>query len=137
MVDAGENQTAPVAVLSFEDIAAVDDIKTEVVDVPAWGGGVKVRALTRGQQHDIRAKATDRRTGNLDEQKSELLLLQAGISEPSMTLDQVKALNNKSAAAVSIILLAIMQLNGMDAEGQEAAAERFPAGHTDTGPAAT
>ncbi len=111
-------------ILSVDDILAAADLAEETVDVPEWGGAVKVKGLTRAQVYELREKS--KVAGKFDAARADMLTLLAGIVEPKFTEDQGPILMRKSAAATERISSAIGRLSGMD-EGAAAAADRsFP-----------
>ena len=53
------------ALLTREDILNYNDIKTEIVPVPEWGGEVKVKGLTAGERDKWEASLySTKRHGN-------------------------------------------------------------------------
>lgn len=113
-----------VRVLSVEEVLAVDDRPERVVEVPEWGGAVRIKALSLGQLQDIRTRATV--GGEVDEAKSTLYMLQEGIVEPRLTEAQVEMLRQKSVPAIVRLLTAISELSAVDEASQRAAEARFP-----------
>lgn len=110
--------------LSADDILAWQDLVDEEVFVPEWGGTVKVRGLTRAQVYQMQKDATVGKT--VDGQRSDMLMLVAGIVEPKFTEDQGAQLMGKSAGATQRLLDAIMRLSGMGGEAAAAADRSFP-----------
>ena len=110
----------PLAILTADALLAADDLKTEVVNVPEWGGAVKVRGLKKGEWD--KAQAED------DEVKGNSFLLSCGILEPELTPEQVDQLREKSLLAVNKLETAIIRCSGMDLGGLEAAEKSFLAG---------
>jgi hypothetical protein len=53
------NGTAPSTprILSVEDILTAPDIAEKVVEVPEWGGAVKIRSFTKARQIALRNEA--------------------------------------------------------------------------------
>lgn len=101
--------------LTIEDIANADDLQTKIVDVPAWGGSVEVRELTKQAQIECRQIATDEE-GVLDVDKLELSLLCFAITKPALTKDHIEILKTKNSHVVDEILEHVYSLNSMDKE---------------------
>ena len=55
------NGTAPAAakILTVEDILTAPDIQEKVVEVPEWGGAVKIKSFTKARQLQLRSQAVD------------------------------------------------------------------------------
>ena len=101
-------------ILTAEEIWAADDIKEELVDVPEWGGQVRVRALTLAQIANVAQRSVKRnpRT-NQDETDRELsvaMTLIEGMIEPKVTWADYPKLRERSATAVTRIVQAINAL---------------------------
>ena len=106
----------PLPVLTADALLAADDLKTEVVDVPEWGGSVRVRGLKKGEWDKAREIE--------GEQETNAFLLSCGLVEPELTEDQVKQLTDKSLLAVGRLEAAIIRCSGMD-EPLESAVATF------------
>lgn len=111
--------------LSKEAILAVDDILTETVEVPEWGGSVIVCGLT-GTAKDaydksiIEIKGT-KRTVNLDHARAKLLVrtLVDANRQPLFTESDILTLGRKSAAVLDRLCQVAQRLSGMRAEDAE------------------
>jgi len=78
--------------LSYEDIQAAGTIKEEVVEIPDWGGSVRVAALSFERYHEMLKFRADRQAQGHDyDLVIEALLF--GVVEPKLTLEQVEALS--------------------------------------------
>lgn len=100
--------------LTADEILAADDIPEDTVEVPEWGGKVRVRGLTLKQLSAIAQKAIRRnpQTGQ-DETNREisvLLTIQAGMVNPKLSNQQLQRLSEKSGAATTRVLQAINAL---------------------------
>jgi hypothetical protein len=104
------------AILSIEQILAADDIPSEVVQVPEWGGEVKVRGLSRAA-FDAITKAAEviipatgpgqqPTTGRDDDKFAEHLFL-ACVIEPKFSEEHLELLKDKSVAALNRVYEAI------------------------------
>ena len=106
-------------ILKREEILNSDDLKTECVEVPEWGGSVYVRALT-GEERDtyeasvVTQKGKDTQV-NMKNARAKLVTL-ATVDESGakiFTQADVAALGKKSAAALSRIFNTAMRLSGI------------------------
>lgn len=111
--------------LTEADIIAIDDIETEVVEVPEWGGSVKLRGLSLDEAMNARAGATG------DAKAMSLRLLVASFVEPKLSEAAVEALGKKSAAVVNRLLQVTTRLCGMDPEAVQRAERTFRPEPTD------
>lgn len=102
--------------LTVDQILAASDLPTEVVQVPEWGGAVKVQGLSRAA-YDAIAKAAEvtvpatgpgqvAGTKRDDDKFSDLLFL-ACVIEPVFTEDHIPALRGKSLGALNRVYQAI------------------------------
>lgn len=118
-----------VKILTLDEIMAAKDVEERVVEVPEWGGSVKVRALTKGEAQRIR-RETMGPNGEPDPEKLEAYLLAYGLAEPQITVEQAQALlEQKSNAVVERILREIVELNGWSQEQQKVAVKAFRPGN--------
>lgn len=123
---ATDSATKTIHILTAEEILKAPDTKTAVVDVPEWGGSVKVIGLTKQQQVDIREGAL--RNGEIDPAMTQRGMLLQGVIEPRFTEEQIGPLFDKNAGLVDRLLVRILELSGMG-EGAVAAKEAaFPPG---------
>ena len=112
------NGTAMAApkILSVEDILTAPDIQEKVVEVPEWGGAVKIRSFTKQRQIQLRAQALV--GGEVDSERMELLMFIEGVVEPKFGVEHIDLLKGKSASAMDRVLGAILELGGMTPEAQ-------------------
>ena len=108
--------------LGHDDILKADDLPTEIVDVPEWGGEVKIRCLT-GEERDeweasqmvLRGDQYVRDSANLRAK-----LVAASIvgedGEKLFTRQDVYALGRKSGAALDRVFEAATKLSRLTAE---------------------
>lgn len=116
-----------VRILSIDEIEQVDDLPEKIVAIPEWGEGVgvKIKALTKQQQIDIRKQATV--NGTVDADEADLLAIVTSVVEPELTREQVGVLKTKNANAIDRISVELAQLNGMDKEALDALEAAFRA----------
>ena len=106
------------ALLSKADILGCNDIPTELVEVPEWGGSVKVRGMTAGERDRfddmIRTqglsalRATMAANGIIDENGKRLF-----------TDIEVGKLAEKSAEALDRVVEVVSRLSGLTPEDAE------------------
>ena len=119
------SETAPkVSMLSSEQLLGADDLPEEVVDVPEWGGQVKVRALGWSQVADARQRA--KVGGVIDDDRFSFALLQQGLVQPSIREDQVEFLRGKNKLAIERVLRVIERLSGLTEEVAAESEADFP-----------
>lgn len=102
--------------LTIDQILAADDLPTEVVEVPEWGGKVKVMGLSRAAYDGIarEAEVSVPATGpgqvagtKRDDDKFSDLLFLACVVEPKFTEAHIPALRGKSLGALNRVYQAI------------------------------
>ena len=116
-------------ILSFDEILAAPDLGEATVEVPEWGGAVKVKGMTKHEQQQLRKQALDPLTGQIDPDRMEILMLAHCLAEPKITCEQAEALSQKSAAAFDKVLMAIMTTAGLSEAVQKEALKSFRTGH--------
>jgi hypothetical protein len=123
--------------LSREAILAANDLPTEDVEVPEWGGAVRVRTLTGAQRDAFEAeivttngRKVERNTYNIRAK----LVAASVVGEDGKLLfsrTDVEALGAKSAAALDRVFDAASRLSGISDEDVQELAENLdgiPAG---------
>ena len=113
------NGAAPSAprILSVEDILTAPDIEEKVVEVPEWGGAVKIRSFTKQRQMQLRQQSM--KGEELDSEAMELLMFIEGVVEPEFSVSHIELLKGKSATAMDRVLQAILTLGGLTPEAQK------------------
>ena len=105
--------------LTKSAILAADDLKNEDVDVPEWGGTVRVRAFS-GRERDafeaslVRGDGKDRKV-DLTNMRARLVALTV-VDESGQTVfthDDVDLLGAKSGAALDRVFSVAQKLNGL------------------------
>lgn len=118
-------------VLTAEDVLNADDLVQERIDVPEWGGHFWVRGLTGIQRDDFDASMIETRG-----RKREVVLKNIRASLVARTActedgtriftdSQVKALGEKSAAALDRVYDVAARLSGLREEDVEELAGAF------------
>lgn len=102
--------------LTKSAILGAADLKHEDVDVPQWGGSVRVRVMTGAERDEFRA-AIATEDGSLPVGKFSAALVAATCidehGERLFTMADVEALQAKSAASIDGPASAAMRLNGL------------------------
>ena len=116
-------------VLNREDILAAEDILTESVDVPEWGGKVFVKGITGKERGKFEANVILNPGKN---QKLNMVDMRAMLGSLTMvdesgkklfTRADVKALNEKSAAPLDRVFEVAQRLSGLSDDAVEELAE--------------
>ncbi|MCB0070010.1 MAG: hypothetical protein KDE20_01070 [Caldilineaceae bacterium] len=122
--------------LSKAAILAAQDLSTEVVEVPEWGGSVMVRAMT-GRQRDVfesviyKVKGKDVQL-NIANVRAELVS-RTVVDEGGTLLfspEDVAALGDKSASALDRIYAVAQRLSGITKDDIAELTENFTDGQS-------
>lgn len=121
--------------LTREAILQAVDLEEAVVEVPEWGGAVRVRAFSDEQRSKVQAAATTRRfdartnqwVEQTDTEKLNVLLFIHGVVEPQFTAADYPALRKKSARALARVIAKLNELTGLTEEAVVQAEAEFPA----------
>ena len=113
--------------LTIDEILSAHDLPAKDIEVPEWGGVVRIEGLTKAKQVKIREATLDGE-GYTDTEKLHEQLWINCVIEPQITLEQLNELRNKSAVVFDRISLEIMKLNGDSKEVAEDSAATFPEG---------
>ena len=118
--------------LSRDDILGSDDRRTVTVDVPEWGGGVIVRAMSGTERDSYEAsmvtiKADGSRKFNLGNLRARLVCLTCVDVNGNRLFreDDIRELGEKSAAALERVFDAARKLSGLTDDDVEELAEGF------------
>jgi hypothetical protein len=124
--------------LSREQILSAQDITTETVAVPEWGGEVLVRGLTGAQRDEYEesfftGRGKDRKENFANVRARLVALCIVGEDgKPLFSLKDVEVLGKKSATALDRVFAVAQRLSGIGAKDVEALA-----GNSETGQSAT
>jgi len=100
--------------LSAAQILAATDLKYADVDMPEWGGIVRIRVLT-GRERNTLERETTGSDGKVTPLFREKLLVRCLCDESNKPLfqpEQVSALSEKNGVAINKVFEAAMRLNG-------------------------
>jgi hypothetical protein len=109
---------AHLKVLTWDEIEAADDLITEMVDVPEWGGAVKIRALSRKRCVETLDECVGEETGVRDNEKLQMLLVTRGVVEPQLSDDRAEQLNKKHVDPIARVSQRVQIISGMDTGAQ-------------------
>jgi len=123
--------------LSKDAILAADDLQVEDVQVPEWGGWVRVRGLS-GVERDAFEQEMAKRKGkdvqmnlrNIRARLAQLTVVDEG-GKRLFTHQDIEALGNKSARALERVFSQAMKLSGLSETDVEELAENFGDGQSD------
>jgi hypothetical protein len=118
---AAHTEIAQTRRLTVSDILAASDITEEEVEVPEWGGSVRIRGFTKVRQQELRRMATDPRNGKIDGEKLEMQIFIYGVIDPKFEPVQQTELKEKSAGALDRVLKRILAISGMSEDAVEEA----------------
>lgn len=123
--------------LGRDAILQVVDVETVDVQVPEWGGAVRVRGLSGADRDRFEASIVEQRgrkmRTNLQNVRARLVALSV-IDEQGQRLfadSDVRALGEKSAAALERVFSVAQRLSGLSDGDVEELAENFPGGQSD------
>ncbi len=114
------------AILNKSQIQSVSDLETKDIEVPEWGGIVRLKSLTGAARDRFEASCMSGQGKNTSvnmENMRAKLVAQSAIGEdgnPLFTEEDVKWLGEKSAKALNRLFTAAQQLSGLsDADVKE------------------
>lgn len=112
--------------LSREAIRAAQDIESQIVEVPEWGGAVRVKALSGAQRDAYESSVVtmqgDRRVFNLRDLRARFVAVSVIDDEGNLLFgdEDIEWLTAKSARALDRVFRVAQRLSGMtDADLQE------------------
>lgn len=112
------------ALLTREQILAADDLPSKEVEVPEWGGSVKVRSITAKDRDEFeQALIAARQAKRVAPENVRARYVAACIvgedGKPLFTAKDVEALGQKSFAALERVYQAATELNALSDEAVE------------------
>ncbi len=117
--------------LSRAEILAAEDLTRELVEVPEWGGAVYVRGLTAAEYDAITVSAIEGSGKNHHVNLANLrvkIVAASVVDEDGKRLfsdSDIKALGNKSAAALQRVFSVAQRLSGLGDEALEKATKEL------------
>ena len=104
--------------LNREQILGSDDRRYDTVNIPEWGGTVRISSMTGSMRDMYERTITEvgddgKLTSNLNQIRAKLLAVSIVDAKglPLFTAEDITALGNKSADAIDIVYAAISSLN--------------------------
>lgn len=102
--------------LTADAILQARDFVEKEVDVPEWGGVVRVRSLSMGARYEINDRAV--RTGGKDQKIDNLAFaactLEFGLVEPKLTRTQAEqAVKYRASEPINRICAAVWEISGL------------------------
>jgi len=123
--------------LNKEQIKSVSDLETLDVEVPEWGGTVRLKSLTGAERDRFEAGVVQGQGRNTTVNMQNLrakLVAQSAIGEdgkPLFTEEDVKWLGEKSAKALNRLFNAAQQLSGLSESDVKELAGNFKDARSD------
>jgi hypothetical protein len=118
--------------LGREDIDAIQDIKVERVDVPAWGGHVYVRVMTGRERDRFDSLMYDDKTGKARTDNLRALVAMFCLCDSKGVRlygdDEVDKVAAKGAPGLTVVQDAAMRLNRLREQDVEGLAGNSPTG---------
>ena len=125
------------AYLTRDAILQADDLPAEDVEVPEWGGTVRVRGLTGAERDAFEASIVEQRGKTthfkMENLRARLVALSV-VGEDGKRIfsdSDVKALGRKSAVALQRVFKAAQRLSGLTAEDVEELAKNLESDQSD------
>jgi len=124
--------------LSKDQILQAQDIKTEVVDVPEWGGQITVKMLTGAERDKFEEMIVSRKGKDVETNMENFrakLCASTMINENGRLLfpnpEDVRALAKKSAKALDRVFAVAQRINGMSKEDVDDLTKNSSAGQSE------
>jgi hypothetical protein len=103
--------------LNRQQILAARDISTRVIEVPEWGGEVRIRGLNGAERVKIAQRSMDANGQVSSENALDLMILIPALclidddDRPMFTEDDVAALSEKNGDVLQRIMSAVLELS--------------------------
>jgi hypothetical protein len=104
--------------LTAEQILSADDLQTKDVEIPEWGGSVRIREISAAEAEAAKEAAKGDGMQVFYGMIAKCVINEAG--DPVFTLEQARQLTTKSNRPLMKLGKAVLGINGM---GEEAEAE--------------
>ncbi len=119
------------ALLSKQQILTAKDIETKDIEVPEWGGTVRIRGLNGAERDEFEQSMVERRgkryEANLRNARARLVALSVVDADGARLFSEadVNDLGNKSASALNRVYEAARDLSGLTEADVDELAENF------------
>ena len=113
-------------ILTRDEILTASDYETKVVEIPEWGGSVRLRTMTGKARDEFEAEVSSKTIGgNVDVRGIKAYLLSRVIvdekDELMFTPEDVEALNSKAAGPLNSLFEIASRMNGIGEEAAQSA----------------
>jgi hypothetical protein len=108
--------------LTLDEVIAAS-LPEKNIEIPEWGGWVKVRAITSAEMERARRQATNPRNDKINDIEMGARIVEIGCVEPKFAPGQYKVVMDKQAGVVTRLQDAIIDLSGLGGEPEEVAEE--------------
>lgn len=122
MTDANKTLAGNDARILTREAILASRVPEKIVEVPAWGGCVRVRGMTVAERTAL-LEAITGPDGKIDGERATLYAFIHGVVEPKFTAEDVAALRELSAAALDTVTREFITLSGI-APGEMADARK-------------
>lgn len=99
--------------LTLDDIKNVQDVRSEDVEIPEWGGKIIVSGVTITKGMNLLNQMQDDK-GKIDNEKAMLYALLYGVTSPKFEESDLVWLKEKSMSSLMKVTEAFMRLSGFD-----------------------
>jgi len=123
--------------LTKAEILNADDLKSKIVEVPEWGGSVRVRVMGGEERDEFEAAISRQSTGQgknfkVDNRGLRVVLLSLCLVDEEGNLlfseKDLKALGHKSSKALNDVFKVAQELNGLGEAALKELAKNSPRG---------
>lgn len=124
-----EEEARQKEILTAEEILnAPSDLVDEILDVPEWGGKIKIRSLTAAASAKVKQASIDLAGKSIDVvwAAMEKAQFELGVVEPKFSKEQVNVLHHKFGPSFKRVTDALDRISGTNKEELRQAHEAFP-----------
>ena len=101
--------------LTREDILNSNDLATQELEVPAWGGTITIQAVSLETRNKIYSASTNS-VGKMDSEKVTILSFVNGVIDPKFDAKDFDALKVRNAKAMDFVVTSILKLSGIEGD---------------------
>lgn len=119
--------------LTKEQILAADDLTTEILQVPEWGGSIIVRTITGTERDYLEASISNDDGGKNMENLRAKLVVMSVVDEKGnklFTMKDLGAIGAKSARVLSKVFTVAMRLSGFSKKDVDELTENLSEGQS-------
>lgn len=98
--------------LTKEEILQAMDLQPEEIEVPEWGGSIRIRGVSLAERSAMLRMMRDPQSGEISDERAAVAAFVFGVEEPRFTEEDVEALMKKSAGVIERIAMRILQRSG-------------------------